>query len=56
MVGDRGSGLSPVVSGFEIGESLSEVGIGPKTGFMADVGADVSLSLPSETRGRLGED
>ena len=57
VVGDRGSCLSPLVSGFEIGESLNEVGIGPKTGLMADVGgAEVSLSLPSETSGRLGED
>lgn len=56
VLGDEGSGLSLFVSGFEIGESLSEVGIGPKTGFMAEVGAEVSLSLPSETKGRLGED
>lgn len=55
VVGDEGSGLSLFVSGFDVGESLSEVGMGPETGFMAEVGAEVSLSLPSDTRRRLGD-
>ena len=56
VLGDAGSGLSLFVSGFETGESLRDVGIGPDTGFMAELGTETSLSLPSDTNGRGGED
>ena len=54
--GDGGSVLSLLMSGFDNGESLRDVGIGPVTGFMDELGAETSLSLPSDTSGLCGDD
>ena len=56
LPGDGGSVLSLLRSGFDNGESLRDVGIGPVTGFMAELGAEASLSFPSDTSGLCGDD